>query len=80
MSRETLIAEFRDGDEHGWDTEFEYLETHHAEKIEALVESVKRHGILEPVLLGNDGRVWDGHHRITAAWLAGVTMIPVVRA
>ncbi len=25
-----------------------------------------------PVVLGNDGRVWDGHHRILAARRAGV--------
>lgn len=24
-----------------------------------------------PILLGDDGRVWDGHHRIVAAWMLG---------
>jgi hypothetical protein len=80
MSRETILAEYKDGDERGWDKEFDYLEECHAEKIAALVESVKQNGILEPILLGNDGRVWDGHHRLTAAWLADVKMIPVIRA
>ena len=36
-----------------------------------IVFSVRLVGILEPVLLGDDGRVWGGHHRILAANLVG---------
>ena len=36
---------------------------HHQEKIE---QSIAAEGFREPVLLGDDGRVWDGHHRILA--------------
>lgn len=31
----------------------------------------------DPVLLGNDGRVWDGHHRLLAAVALGLEDIPV---
>lgn len=34
----------------------------------------------QPVLLGNDGRVWDGHHRIVAARRLGFTHIPTEAA
>jgi ParB-like chromosome segregation protein Spo0J len=79
MSIETVLAEYRDGDEHGWDTEFEYLETHHGERIAALRASIAEEGMREPVLLGSDGRVWDGHHRLCVANELGMKMIPVTR-
>lgn len=31
-----------------------------------------------PISLGNDGRVWDGHHRIIASLLAARTVLPVL--
>lgn len=31
----------------------------------------------EPVLLGDDGRVWDGHHRILAALRSGARELRV---
>lgn len=33
----------------------------------AMWDSIAEDGIREPVLLGDDGRVWDGHHRIVIA-------------
>jgi hypothetical protein len=38
---------------------------------------VAKHGITQPVCLGPDGRVWDGHHRIVAARRLGIDTIPV---
>lgn len=43
------------------------------------VESVRADGIQEPVSLGPDGRVWDGHHRVCAAIVLGLDAVPVVR-
>lgn len=48
----------------------------------ALAERVKTDGIgfhdhLVPVLLGNDGRVWDGHHRICLAIQLGIPTLEV---
>jgi hypothetical protein len=31
----------------------------------------------DPISLGNDGRVWDGHHRIVAAMQRGITKVLV---
>jgi hypothetical protein len=42
-----------------------------------LIESIRSEGIREPVLLGNDGRVWDGHHRIVVAMHLGLDTVPV---
>jgi ParB-like chromosome segregation protein Spo0J len=39
--------------------------------------SIEKTGIREPILLGNDGRVWDGHHRITAAHQLGIEEVPI---
>lgn len=37
---------------------------HYQKSLEA---DIALNGIRHPVLLGDDGRVWDGHHRIAAA-------------
>lgn len=44
--------------------------------LDELIRSVATEGVREPVLLGDDGRVWDGHHRIIAALIVG-TPVPV---
>lgn len=47
----------------------------------ALINHIRQHGIQEPVLLGDDDRVWDGHHRICAALIIGPdTPVPIKRA
>lgn len=40
--------------------------------MKALEEVIK-----EPILLGDDGRVWDGHHRVCAAMYIGESSVPV---
>jgi hypothetical protein len=71
-----VLELFQDGDEHGWDQEFAYLATRWDE-MEPLIDSIRRDGIRNPIHLGNDGRIWDGHHRIYAAHLLGIEAIPV---
>ena len=39
--------------------------------------SIEADGIVEPVLLGDDGRVWDGHHRVCIALELGLERVPV---
>lgn len=58
-----------------WETEFREL----SQRIRfwQVLESVRSEGMRRPVLLGNDGRVWDGHHRILAAAVLGRVSIPV---
>jgi len=46
---------------------------------EALVDSIRRHGVKEPVHLtawGGKPHLADGHHRLNAAWEAGTKTIP----
>lgn len=80
MTLAQLFADYRDGDERGWDTEFEYLEEIHAQKLYELAESVHAEGMREPILLGDDGRVWDGHHRLWAARNIGLKEVPVIHS
>jgi hypothetical protein len=55
-----------------WADEYADLMGRDADKTAAIEQRVNSEGIdfldyLAPVLLGNDGRVWDGHHRICIA-------------
>lgn len=47
---------------------------HYQQQLEA---HLAEHGLDQGVCLGNDGRVWDGHHRITAARRLGINTIPL---
>ena len=51
----------------GWREEFAQLWIDDATHMHNLLVDIKRHGIREPILLGNDGRLWDGHHRLAIA-------------
>lgn len=77
-----LLRDYRDGDvlPGGWSEEFDWLRQEHAEDLAALAESIREHGIRTPILLGRDGRVWDGHHRLCVAYDLGITSIPVEHA
>ncbi len=49
------------------------------EKMNDLVESIRRNGVLTPVILREDGRDYEmisGHRRLHAAKLAGLTSVP----
>ncbi len=43
----------------------------------ALAESIKKHGILEPLVITKDNYIVSGHRRHTAAKLAGLKTVPV---
>lgn len=64
MNLGRVLKEYRDGDETSWSQEFAYLRTHHARRIAELTVSIAIEGQRDPVMLGGDGRVWDGHHRL----------------
>lgn len=74
-----LLTDYQDGNEEGWEAEFDWLETFDSEHLEEVVDSVREKGIITPVHLGDDGRIWDGHHRIYAAHKLGLTHVPVAR-
>lgn len=75
---EWVLETYRDGDERGWDAEFEFLRREHSGQIDRLATSVQETGIQEPILLGSDGRVWDGHHRLCVASMLGLASVPVL--
>lgn len=79
MALVDVMHNYRDGDElpDGWQEEFDWLRQEHGERLDALAASVRKVGILEPILLGTDGRVWDGHHRLCVAYDLGLTSVPV---
>lgn len=72
-----FLATIGDGDEHGWETEFAWLDEHDPDGIAALAASVREEGIKVPVPVGPDGRIWDGHHRVRVAVLLNLPAIPV---
>lgn len=80
LSIETIFTEWEDGDGIGWDASAEWLEEHDWNNTHTLKRDIEQNGITTPVLLGDDGRVWDGHHRIYCAWVLGIKMIPVTYA
>lgn len=75
-----LLADYLDGDEVGWQAELRWLWSHDRSRMLALLDDVLENGIREPILLGTDGRVWDGHHRIGVALALGFDTISAVRA
>lgn len=75
-----LVIHYRDGDENGWTHEVDKLWNEQPAYMEKLVESINDFGMREPILLGDDGRVWDGHHRIAAAMFIGMAEVPVTRS
>lgn len=75
-----LLRDYRDGDEHGWATEFAYLKFNHGAQLADLMVNIVTYGVREPILLGADGRVWDGHHRLCVADTLGLADVPVRHA
>lgn len=77
MDLYTLLALYKDGDERGWSDEFADLWNRDYRAMYDLSDSVNQYGVRNPILLGNDGRVWDGHHRLAAATNTGLVTVPV---
>ncbi|MFL3869203.1 ParB N-terminal domain-containing protein [Streptomyces griseobrunneus] len=62
-----------------WDEEWADLDQRHAETgyLDRLEQEIKTRGITMPVLIGSDGRLWDGHHRLRIAVRLGIGYVPV---
>lgn len=78
MNLREILTNYSDGDGIGWSAEFAYLRTFHAKKIADITASVAREGFKEPIFLGYDGRVWDGHHRLAVAEALDWRELPVL--
>jgi hypothetical protein len=60
-----------------WDEEWADLDHYRAKELADLETQIKVNGITEPVLIGSDGRLWDGHHRLRLAVRLGIGYVPV---
>lgn len=60
-----------------WEEEHDDIEERTPGKLDLLAQDIRWNGIKEPIILGDDGRVWDGHHRILAATIVGLGAVPV---
>lgn len=79
MTAAEIMARWRPGsyeERWSWHDERRELEEYNGLFVRALAYDIQAYGIKEPVLLGDDGRVWDGHHRILLAERYGLP-VPV---
>ena len=62
-----------------WEEEWADLDRRHAETgyLDKLEQDIRTNGITMPVLVGTDGRLWDGHHRLRIAVRLGIDYVPV---
>jgi len=62
-----------------WEEEWADLDRRHAETgyLSKLEQDIAANGITMPVLVGTDGRLWDGHHRLRIAARLGIGFVPV---
>lgn len=72
-----VLSIYADGDEIGWHAEFERLWREQQSYMDMLAASIQATGMHMPILLGSDGRVWDGHHRLAVAQRLGLETVPV---
>ena len=75
-----ILAEVRCGSKDWpWEDEWADLARRHAETgyLDRLAEQIAENGITMPVLIGSDGRLWDGHHRLCVAVRLGIGYVPV---
>lgn len=70
------------GDDWTWSYEYVYCWMSDGPRTTSIIERVKNEGIgfddiENPITLGDDGRVWDGHHRILIARYLGIETVKV---
>ena len=75
-----VLSEVRCGSKNWtWEEEWADLDRRHTETgyLETLEAQIRETGITMPVLIGSDGRLWDGHHRLRIAVRLGIGYVPV---
>lgn len=80
---EEVLLRWRPGSrDWGWAEEFYHLlndpqqkETTAAVRLRVIEEGVGFIDGISPILLGSDGRVWDGHHRLCVARELGIETV-----
>ena len=53
--------------------------THSSKQISQIVDSIRRFGFTNPVLISDDGEIIAGHGRVMAAKQLGMTTVPILR-
>jgi hypothetical protein len=67
-----IFATIEPGDnDWSWRSQFLWLEKNRAAQLCDLTWSMFRQGQKEPILIGDDERLWDGHHRLYVAYGLG---------
>ena len=78
MAVQEILARWRPGSgDWDWPTEWASLARESGDHLVQLMEDIVANGVQRPVLLGDDGRVWDGHHRLMVASLLGIESLAV---
>lgn len=75
-----VLTEVRCGSrDWSWEEEWADLDQRHADTgyLTTLEQQIRENGITMPVLIGSDGRLWDGHHRLRIAVRLGISYVPV---
>lgn len=75
-----LLSSYRPGsgdDNWTWGDEAGDLLNREPDYMKQLKDDICKDGIKEPILLGTDKRIWDGHHRIVVAILLDLDDVPV---
>lgn len=67
MKLAELLATVKPGSR-DWSWQQEAINIIHYDAIHMalLIESIQVYGQQRPVVIGSDGRLWDGHHRVVA--------------
>lgn len=65
-----------------WDEEWRWIENSEDSNLKRVKHKVKKKGIgfadeTDPITLGPDDRVWDGHHRLYLAHTLGIRLVNV---
>lgn len=76
-----ILTTVTPGDPHSWETEFKLLwGSNHWVLTMEILDSISKYGFQksEPIVIGTDGRLWDGHHRLVAAHALLLEEVPVI--
>lgn len=82
ISLKELLTKWRPGS-YEWSWEDEMFDLIEKSRTKEVFQQVEQLGIgfanhEDPIQLGNDGRVWDGHHRIIVAIVRGIEHLDVL--
>lgn len=78
MTAQEVMDTAVSGDANPWRVELECLWMHDRFTVLNVLDSVVAEGFRTPILIGPDGRLWDGHHRLAVALALGIS-VPVRR-